>query len=50
MPGFELIGKKEFNNIKKIFTQSNGVLFAQLKTDLALLEKASFNSQVNFTR
>lgn len=31
-------------------TLANGVLFAQLKTDLALLEKASFNSQVNFTR
>jgi len=28
MPGFELIGKSEFNEIKKIFTKSNGVLFA----------------------
>ena len=28
MPGFELIGKKELDNIKKIFTESNGVLFA----------------------
>jgi 8-amino-3,8-dideoxy-alpha-D-manno-octulosonate transaminase len=28
MPGFELIGKTEFNEIKKIFTKSNGVLFA----------------------
>jgi len=28
MPGFELIGKSEFDEIKKIFTKSNGVLFA----------------------
>ena len=28
MPGNELIGIKELNEIKKIFTKSNGVLFA----------------------
>ncbi len=28
MPGFELIGKEELNNIKEIFDKSNGVLFA----------------------
>ena len=28
MPGFELIWKSEFDEIKKIFTKSNGVLFA----------------------
>ena len=28
MPGFELIGNKELNNIKEIFKKSNGVLFA----------------------
>ena len=28
MPGFELIGKSELNEIKKIFKESNGVLFA----------------------
>ena len=28
MPGFELIGKSELNEVKKIFKESNGVLFA----------------------
>ena len=28
MPGFELIGNKELDNIKEIFKKSNGVLFA----------------------
>jgi len=28
MPGNEIIGKDEFNELKKIFTISNGVLFA----------------------
>ena len=28
MSGNEIIGKEELNQIKKIFTQSNGVLFA----------------------
>ena len=28
MPGWELIDNKELNEIKKIFSQSNGVLFA----------------------
>jgi len=28
MPGNEIIGKEEFNELKKIFTVSNGVLFA----------------------
>ena len=28
MPGNEIIGKEEFDEIKKIFTKSNGVLFA----------------------
>ena len=28
MPGFELIGKEEKNNLLKIFSESNGVLFA----------------------
>ncbi len=28
MPGFELIGKSEFNEVRKIFDKSNGVLFA----------------------
>ena len=28
MPGFELIGKEELENIKHIFEKSNGVLFA----------------------
>ena len=27
MPGYELIGEEEFNEIKSIFTESNGVLF-----------------------
>ena len=28
MPGWELIDNKELNEIKKIFSKSNGVLFA----------------------
>ena len=28
MPGFEIIDKKELNEVKKIFLKSNGVLFA----------------------
>ena len=28
MSGNEIIGKEELNQIKKVFTQSNGVLFA----------------------
>ena len=28
MPGFELIGKEELQNIQEIFEKSNGVLFA----------------------
>ena len=28
MPGFELVGEEERNNINKIFEESNGVLFA----------------------
>ena len=28
MPGNEIIGKEELNNIKEIFTKSDGVLFA----------------------
>ena len=28
MPGNEIVGKEELNELKKIFTKSNGVLFA----------------------
>ena len=28
MPGYELIGEEEKNNLLKIFSESNGVLFA----------------------
>ena len=40
MPGFELIDKKEFLEVKKIFDKNNGVLFAH---GFEKLRKNKFN-------